>query len=111
MLETLRWFLFEEYLDAADEYNLASCPECEKANVTVHRAGGTKEGRFPCDKCKASLYLTDVFRLHEAVDDTVRAGGVLGYRSTWLGKVVMGHFVRLILPQRPGLPKDMCFIR
>src|SRR2546426_35567 len=105
MLETLRWFLFEEYLDAADEYNLASCPECEKANVTVHRAEVTKEGRFPCDKCKASLYLTDVFRLHEAVDDTVGAGGILGYVTTLLEQFVMVHFLRLILEQRPALLK------
>ena len=111
MLETLRWFLFEEYLHAEDEYNLASCPECEKANVTVHRAEVTKEGRFPCDKCKASLYLTDVFRLHEAVDDTVGAGGILGYVTTLLEQFVMVHFLRLILEQRPALLKEVLFIK
>lgn len=111
MLETLRWLVFEEYLHPEDEYNLASCPECEESNITVHRGEVTKEGRFPCGKCKASLYLTDVFRLHEAIDDTVGAGGVLGYVTTLLEQFVMVHFLRLILEQRPALLKEIFFIK
>jgi len=111
MLETLRWFLFEEYLLAEDEYNLASCPECETSNITVHRDEVTKEGRFLCAKCKASLYLTDVFRLHETIDDTVGAGGILGYVTTLLEQFVMVHFLRLILEQRPALLNEVFFIR
>jgi hypothetical protein len=111
MLETLRWFLFEEYLHPEDKYILASCPECEEASVTVRRADVAKEGRFPCDTCKATLYLTDVFRLHEAVDDTVGAGGILGYVTTLLEQFVMVHFIRLILEQRPALLKQIFFIK
>jgi hypothetical protein len=111
MLETLRWVVFEEYLHPEDEYNLASCPECEGNNITVHRAEVTKEGRFSCGRCKASLYLTDVFRLHEVIDDTVGAGGILGYLTTLVEQFVMVHFLRLILEQRPALLKEILFIK
>jgi hypothetical protein len=111
MLDTLRWLVFEEYLHPKDEYSLASCPECEGSDITVHRIEVTKEGRFPCTKCKASLYLTDVFRLHEAMDDTVGAGGILGYVTTLLEQFVMVHFLRLILEQRPALLNEIFFIK
>src|SRR3989442_112505 len=111
MLETLRWFLFEEYLHPEDDYTLASCPECRKTDVTVYRSEVSKEGRFPCRNCSASLYLTDVFRLHEAIDDTIGAGGILGYVTTLLEQFVMVHFLRLILEQRPALLKEIFFVK
>ncbi len=111
LLETLRWFLFEEYLHAEDEYNLATCPVCEASNITLYRAKVTPPGRVPCSKCGASLYLTDAFRLHEAVDDAVGAGGILGYVTTLLEQFVMVHFLRLLLSQRPSLLKEVLFIK
>ncbi len=111
MLESLRWFLFEEYLQPEDEYSLASCPECRKSDIAVLRSQVTKEGRFPCANCSASLYLTDVFRLHEAIDDTIGAGGILGYVATLLEQFVMVHFLRLILEQRPALLKEIFFVK
>ncbi len=111
LLETLRWFLFEEYLHPEDEYNLATCPVCETSNITLYRASVNPEGRVPCSKCNASLYLTDVFRLHEAVDDNVGAGGILGYVTTLLEQFVMIHFLRLLLAHRPSLLREVLFIK
>ena len=65
----------------------------------------------PCGSCKKPLYLTDVFRLHEAVDDDFGAGGILGYVTTLLEQIVMVHFVRLILAQRPALFGEILFIK
>jgi hypothetical protein len=111
LLETLRWFLFEEYSRPQDDYNLATCPVCEESNITLLRGQVTSDGRVPCDRCNASLYLTDVFRLHEAVDDTIGAGGILGYVTTLLEQLVMVHFLRLILAQRPALLREILFIK
>ncbi len=55
--------------------------------------------------------LTDVFRLHEAIDDAVGAEGILGYVTTLLEQFVMVHFLRLILDQRPALLTDILFIK
>lgn len=111
LLETLRWFLYEEYLHPEDAYTLATCPECEASSVALYRSDVTSDGRVPCSKCAASLYLTDVFRLHEVVDDAVGAGGILGYVTTLLEQFVMVHFLRLILEQRPALLKEILFIK
>jgi len=111
LVETLKWFLFEEYLHPEDEYNLANCPACGESNITIYRTDVSKEGRFPCGKCQASLYLTDVFRLHEAIDDSVGAGGILGYVTTLLEQFVMVHFLRLILFNRPAILKEIFFIK
>lgn len=111
LLETLRWFLFEEYLHAVAEYDLATCPICEASRITLYRAEVTADGRVPCSKCSGSLYLTDVFRLHEAMDDTVGAGGILGYVTTLLEQFVMVHFLRLLLAQRPALLREVLFIK
>jgi hypothetical protein len=111
LLETLRWFLFEEYDVPENSYNLASCPDCGTTNIKIDRKQVTGEGRFPCVKCAHQLFLTDVFRLHEAVDDTVGAGGILGYVTTLLEQFVMVHFLRLVLEQRPALLTEILFIK
>ena len=111
LLETLRWFLFEEYQVPKGSYTLASCPECRTPEVPVYRNEVNSEGRFPCSSCKQMLMLTDVFRLHEAIDDGVGAGGILGYVTTLLEQFVMVHFLRLILAQRPSLLKEVMFIK
>lgn len=111
LLETLRWFLFEEYQVPQASYELASCPDCGTGNIQIRRDQVTKEGRFPSDKCAHQLFLTDVFRLHEAIDDTVGAGGILGYVTTLLEQFVMVHFLRLILDQRPSLLAEILFIK
>src|SRR5206468_5622586 len=92
-------------------YNLASCPDCGTTDIPVYRNQVNGEGRFPCSKCSRQLFLTDVFRLHEAMDDTVGAGGILGYVTTLLEQFVMIHFLRLILKQRPALLKEIFFIK
>ena len=111
LLDTLKWFLFEEYSHPEEEYNLASCPECGVSNITLVRAAVTKDGRIPCNKCNAPLFLTDAFRLHEAVDDTIGAGGILGYVTTLLEQLVMVHFLKLILTHRPALLREILFIK
>lgn len=111
LIETLRWFLFEEYETAQGSYTLASCPICHAVGIPVLRAEVTREGLFPCNNCNANLFLTDVFRLHEAIDDTIGAGGILGYVTTLLEQFVMVHFIRLILQQRPVLLQELMFIK
>jgi hypothetical protein len=111
LLDTLRWFLFEEYTDAKAEYNLATCPICWASNITLYRTSVTSNGRVPCSKCEALLYLTDAFRLHEAVDDSVGAGGILGYVTTLLEQCVMVHMIRLLLDTRPAALKEILFIK
>ena len=42
------------------------------------------------------VFLTDVFRLHEAVDEEYGAGGILGYVTRLAEQMIIAHFVRFI---------------
>jgi len=111
LLETLRWFLYEEYSIPRSVYELANCPECRESKIILERADVTKDGLVPCSRCHKPLYLIDVFRLHEAIDDDVGAGGILGYVTTLLEQFVMVHFLRLVLTYRPSLLRELLIIK
>jgi len=111
LLDTLRWFIFEEYTKPADVWTLASCPSCKKADIPLSRAEMSTDGRFSCPACSKEIYLTDVFRLHEAVDDELGAGGILGYVTTTLEQLILVHFLRLILKTKPTLMEEIIFIK
>ena len=62
-IETLRWFLFEEYSIGVSDWNLASCPICGGRNIKLSKLEIDKDYSFRCHICKEKIYLTDVFRL------------------------------------------------
>jgi hypothetical protein len=111
LIETLKWFIFEEYETPKDKWTLARCPYCETREIDLVRASITNNYTFPCSKCNKDIYLTDVFRLHEAVDNELGAGGILGYLTTVVEQVLIVHFVRLILKAKPALMRQVLFVR
>jgi hypothetical protein len=111
LIETLRWFLFEEYDQPQSEYILANCPSCSKPRIPLRRAEITAEFTFPCSFCGAVIYLTDVFRLHEAIDNELGAGGILAYVMTTLEHMVIVHLIHLILKMKPDLLGHVLFIK
>ncbi len=112
-IESLRWFLFNEYGSKLSEWNLASCPnfECRKSNVMLSENNKTSDYSFECPFCKDEIYLTDVFRLHEAIDNELGAGGILGYLVTLLEQIVLIHLIRIILKIKPSLLSELLFIK
>lgn len=111
LLATLKWLVFEEFDKAKETYDLANCPVCHKAHVIVPREDIAADYRFKCNHCRARLYLIDVLRLHEAVDNELGAGGIIGYVTTLLEQVLLVHLIRLVLEQRPALLREMFFLK
>jgi hypothetical protein len=111
--ETLRWFIFREYETPQADWELSSCPnpKCGARNISLLRSKITDEYTFVCDKCSKEIFLIDVFRLHEAVDNELGAGGILGYVTTTIEQILMVHLIRLILRAKPGLLKNALFIK
>ena len=97
LIETLRWFLFEEYAGGVAAWTLASCPACAKRSVPLHRSAMVRDHTFACPECNGHVYLTDVFRLHEVVDDELGAGEILGYLTTTIEQMILVHLIRAIL--------------
>ena len=109
---TLKWLLFAEYADSGlSEWSLASCPVCGRRDIPVRIAELGTDYRFACESCKCPLFLTDVFRFHEAIDDELGASGVLGYVVTLIEQIILAHLIRLVLKTRPSLMREICFIK
>ncbi|MBK7787260.1 MAG: hypothetical protein IPJ54_01495 [Saprospiraceae bacterium] len=74
-LETVHWLIFELYNSPTDEYNLSSCPHCHERNVTVRRTDFNSDYiSNSCKICNNDIFITDIFRLHEAIDNELGAG-------------------------------------
>jgi hypothetical protein len=113
VIDSLRWFLYREYETTPDAtWNLASCPLCGQRNVPLDRAAITSQDTFACIVCRGTIYLTDVLRLHEAIDDELGAGGVLAYVATAVEQLLVVHNIRMILEQlKPAMLRRMLFIK
>jgi len=108
---TLKWFIFQEYDGIGiSEWNLARCPVCEGSDIPLRQEAMTKRYTFTC-RCGGEIFLTDVFRLHEVVDEEMGAGGILGYLVTTLEQIILIHFIRLILRIKPALLEEILFIK
>ena len=111
LIDTLRWFIFQDYGPKVAEWTLASCPVCAASNIPLRRSEMTSDHTFTCNQCGGKIFLTDVLRLHEAVDDELGAGGILGYVTTAVEQLILVHLIRLILNQKPSLLGQFLFIK
>jgi len=112
-IDTLKWFIFGEYSHGVPEWNLANCPNCGKSNIKLNKNFMHADYTFECNypECKKKIYLTDVFRFHEVVDNELGAGGILGYLTTLIEQLFLVHLIRLILITKPSLLNEMLFIK
>jgi len=112
LIETLRWLLFQEYRGPHRSiWDLASCPTCQSGPVRLRSDKISSEFTFRCEHCGAPIYLIDVFRLHEAIDDELGAGGILGYLTVTVEQMLIAHLIRAILRTRPALLNEILFIK
>ena len=111
-LETLRWFLFEEYKTQPEEtYVISTNPEDEEGKkYTINRERDlTEDYRVKTEK--GSFFLTDVFRLHEAIDEDLGAGGVIAYIRNLVEHFIIIHTLKGLYEQRKETVKNVIFIK
>lgn len=112
-MSILKWLIFEEYKPTSEQnkvWHLATCPYCRNG-VDIHQCDIQLDYTFSCPHCNNKIYLTDVLRLHEAVDNELGAGGILGYLSTAIEQIIMVYLIKLMLEIKPGLLKQTLFIK
>ncbi|MEW6564642.1 MAG: NurA domain-containing protein [Spirochaetota bacterium] len=112
LISALKWLLFEEYNTETKNitWHLASCPHCDNG-IDINGDNLTADYTIKCPNCGLTIYLTDVFRLHEAIDNELGAGGVLGYLSTTIEQLIAVFLIKQMLTVRPGLLKETLFIK
>jgi hypothetical protein len=111
LIETIRWLLFQEYGHETDVWTLAQCPICKTPRVPIQRKDLSSDFTLLCPHCRELLYLTDVFRLHEAIDDELGAGGIVGYITTAFEQLILVHLIHIILDTKPALLREVLFIK
>lgn len=110
-METLKWFLFEEYRDTPEEtYVLGSDPNTDAGTgaIALHRKQMNPDYTFSTSGGR--IYLTDVFRLHETVDEEQGAQGILGYLTRVIEQLILVHFIRFIYKNQKDLLNEFLFI-
>jgi hypothetical protein len=114
MLDTLRWFIFRQYLPVAQQltsYTISQCPHCQNQVELIANQLHATDFAMPCSECGQELLLIDVLRLHEAIDDEIGAGGIMGYVTTAVEQLILVHFIRIILSNGPALFKELFFFK
>lgn len=112
LMVSLRWFLFRRWKRSPNDafaVELARCPyECGHEVISFLH-GDTAEK--VCPKCDRPVYLTDVFRLHERVDEETGASSIAAYVMTMLEQLVLVHIIHNILRMKPSLLRSILFIK
>lgn len=113
LLKTLKWFIFNEYQTPSSQWNLAACPNSQSSlhGVVLDKSKMQNDFTFTCQECGERIFLTDVFRLHEAIDDELGAGGILGYTTVLIEQMLLVHLLRVILNTKPSLLNEIIFIK
>lgn len=119
LLDDLYWLIFRKYKHISDRnendnnYVLSSCPnpECDNINIPLKEDVLRKNYTVKCSKCGEVIYLTDVFRLFEIVDNEQGAIGTMGYITNVLEHFMLLSLIRDILEQQADLLKNTLFVK
>jgi len=110
-METLSWLVFEEYSDELkNEYVLASNPNINSESGRVLLNKSEMKSNYTFDTPEGVIYLTDIFRLHEVIDEDFGASGILGYISRLLQQVILFHYLKIVYLAKASALNDFMFI-
>ena len=112
-LETTRWFLFRRWKASPDPTQTAVVTHCPYPPCTASDLGFTFAGptAYACPSCGRTVYLTDVFRLQERVDEEQGAGGIQPQLMLLLEQIVLIHTIRKIWEIKRGLLAEVLFVK
>lgn len=110
-LPTLKWFLFEEYkTKPKTERELASHPvNTSSKRVKIERSNISSEYMIPHPD--GDLFLTDIFRLHEVVDEDLGAGGIVGYLRNLIEHFILIDTIRGLYKRKKNSLNEVLFIK
>lgn len=107
-IETLSWLIFEEYKPTPLQfYTLGNSPINGK-EIQLRREDMTKNYTF--ETSEGTIYLTDIFRLHEAIDEELGASGILGYITRLVEQLIIVYFIRSLLRLQKDILDEFLFI-
>jgi len=112
LMKSLRWFLFRRWKKSPDdalETEIAHCPyDCGQGVIAFRYSDAPQRS---CPTCGQPVYLTDVFRLHERVDEETGGSGIAAYVMTMLEQLVLVHLIHNIMDMKASLLRQIIFIK
>lgn len=121
LMQTLDWLVFERYKPInngsnkpedcrLDYYVLGTNPnnKGKKGNIQLNTSQMSENYMFINEG--ENIYLTDIFRFHEVIDDDLGAAGVLGYVTRLIEQIIIVHFIKQIYCLKPSLLEKFLFI-
>jgi hypothetical protein len=115
LMDTLRWFIFREFEGSGVNgrvWHLASNPcTSDREGIDLRLSDMRGDYTFICASTNRPIFLTDVFRLHERIDENQGAGGILGYLTTTIEQLIVVHILRLIARRRPAALSNIAIIK
>lgn len=120
LLDTLKWFVFRQYKGNARTFEerrwkLSSNPllniDSENDNsVLLYEDQLHSDGTFTCSSTGKKLYLIDIFRFHEIINEETGATGIYSYLAGVIEHIIAIHMIRQILLSRPKALTENLFI-
>lgn len=114
ILETLNWFIFEEYNLGKNKtsYPLSHCPHCKTPKIEIEK-NKIEKGTYSttCSKCDGKIFLTDVFRLFEKVNEDSGALGLITYLENTVESFFIVDTIRSLLEIEEGLINRFLFVK
>ena len=117
LIDTLTWFTFRRYkqnqrTEEDKRWNLATNPLSLDGNsVLLIEKNMDKNYTFICPETGGRIYLTDIFRLHEAIDEDFGATGILGYLVNVIEHLIIVHIIRQLLRKQPDTLKKVFLLK
>jgi hypothetical protein len=112
LIDSLRWLLFRrwdgEHSEHKEKLKWCPNPECTQSDLEFSYEDGVS---IECPSCKHEVFLIDLLRLHELVDEEQGAEGIVGYVLSVLEQIVLVHLVRTILSIKPSLLTEILFVK
>ena len=110
-LPTLKWFLFEEYKNQPKQTReLASHPENSSSKKILFERDKI-DSDFILSHPDGNLFLTDIFRLHEVVDEDLGAGGIVGYLRNLIEHFILIDTIRGVYKRKKNSLSEVLFIK
>jgi hypothetical protein len=114
LIDTLAWIVFRRFKAVRtpedQTWHLAQNPYTGDA-IDLAESALQADYTFKCPTTKKPIYLTDVFRLHEVIDEERGAAGILGYLTNTIEHLIIAHLVHQLLLQQPNLLNQVFFIK
>lgn len=106
---SLKWLAFREFSDnPLEDWNLAQHPYKDQRNIKLKRKD-FDENFIIIDDGKP-IYITDILRLHELIDENIGAQGIVNYLLSAIEQILMVSIIREIYTKNPKKLSEFLFI-